>query len=116
MVGIVKPFAGVLLAAVLVLTGQSMVVARGAAAATGQIEICIGADIVKVYVDRDGQPTQAPHICPDCVLSFADTARSAVGSLPHTVGTALYFLPRPPADMVAPATAHFWSRAPPFGV
>jgi len=115
MVAVLKPVAGLLLAVVLVLTGQSMVVARGAAAATGQVEICIGADIVKVYVDRDGQPTQAPHICPDCVLSFADVVAPVVVLPPQTVGTALYHLPHSPADIERTATAYFWSRAPPLG-
>lgn len=116
MMTVLKPFAGFLLAAVLVLTGQSMVVARGAAAATGQIEICIGADIVKVYVDGDGQPTQAPHICPDCILTFADASPALELMLPQTVGVALYRLPHPPADVVPVAAAHFRSRAPPSSV
>jgi len=116
MMTVLKPIAGFLLAAVLVLTGQSMVVARGAAAATGQIEICIGADIVKVYVDRDGQPTQAPHICPDCILTFANASPELTVLPPQTVGTVLYHLPRPSVDAVRVATASFWSRAPPSSV
>lgn len=116
MVTVLKPAAGLLLALMLVVTGQSMVVARGAAAATGQIEICIGAEIVKVYVDRDGQPTQAPHICPDCVLSFAEGAPALTVVPLQAVCAAVYHPPHSPADIVRCVTAGFWSRAPPFSV
>lgn len=114
MISALKPIAGLLLAAMLVLTGQSMVLARGAAAATGQIEICIGADIVTVYVDENGQPTQAPHICPDCVLSFAEAPPVLDAALPQAVGTVLYRLPQLQSDIPSAETAHFWSRAPPI--
>lgn len=62
------------LVALLTLTSQAMAVARGASAAADQMVLCIGADAVVVYVDAEGQPTAAPHFCPDCVLLGADTA------------------------------------------
>lgn len=58
-----------LLALMLALTSQSMAVARGAAAATGQMVLCTGAGPVAIYTDAQGQPTQAPHICPDAALN-----------------------------------------------
>lgn len=57
------------LALVLALTSQSMAVARGAAPATGQMVLCTGAGTVMVYTDAEGQPTSAPHICPDAALN-----------------------------------------------
>ncbi len=60
----------VLLALVLGLTSQSMAVARGASAATGQMVLCTGTGPVAVYLDAEGQPTAAPHICPDAALNI----------------------------------------------
>lgn len=57
------------LALMLALTSQSMAVARGASAATGQMVLCTGAGPVAVYTDAAGQPTSAPHICPDSALN-----------------------------------------------
>lgn len=57
------------LVAIMVLTSQSMAVARGAAMdASGQIVLCTGTGPVTVYVDENGQPVGRPHICPDCAL------------------------------------------------
>ncbi|GLQ27438.1 DUF2946 family protein [Sulfitobacter pacificus] len=56
-----------LLAFLLALTSQSMAAARGAAAATGQMVICTGSGTMTVYTDAGGEPTTAPHLCPDCM-------------------------------------------------
>ncbi len=61
----------VLLSLMLSLTGQSMAVARGASAATGQMILCTGAGPLAIYVDATGKPTSAPHICPDAGLNIA---------------------------------------------
>lgn len=58
-----------LLVAVLVLTAQSMAVARGTAMSAGQIVVCTGTGPVTVNVDKKGQPVGPAHICPDCALS-----------------------------------------------
>ena len=63
-----RPLSSLLLALMLALTGQSMAVARGAAAATGQMVICTGTGPVAVYTDAEGAPTSAPYICPDAAL------------------------------------------------
>ena len=57
-----------ILAAVLVLTGQSMAIARGAPGPAGAIVLCTGTGPVQVLVDEDGAPVAPPHICPDCAL------------------------------------------------
>ena len=61
----------VTLALVLALTSQSMAVVRGASAATGQIDLCIGDTVITVYTDAEGKPTKPPHACPDCLVSLA---------------------------------------------
>lgn len=58
-----------LLAALLLLTSQTAAAQRGTAEAAGQMVLCIGSSAVVVYVDAEGQPTTAPHFCPDCALS-----------------------------------------------
>jgi len=59
----------ILMVLVLMLTSQSMAVARGASAATGQMVLCTGNGPLAVYVDVSGAPTSAPHICPDSALN-----------------------------------------------
>lgn len=60
-----------LLTLALAFTSLTMAQARGAAAATGQMVICSGLGTTIIYVDADGQPTQAPHMCPDCLMLLA---------------------------------------------
>ncbi|MEP5731756.1 MAG: hypothetical protein ABJL67_20540 [Sulfitobacter sp.] len=71
---ILRPFAVLVFAFVLVVTSQAMAVARGSSAAAGQSVLCIGSQAVTVYVDAQGQPTDAPRFCPDCVLSLANVS------------------------------------------
>lgn len=54
----------------LVLTAQSAAVARTMPDATGKMVLCTGSGPVMVYMDAEGNPTGAPHICPDCALSL----------------------------------------------
>lgn len=76
-----------LLALMLALTSQSMAVARGAAAASGKIVLCTGAGPVAVYVDAQGQPTGAPHICPDSALNVLfDVSKPVLRSPTRLVG------------------------------
>ncbi|WP_152464279.1 hypothetical protein [Sulfitobacter sp. THAF37] len=65
-----RTFSSFLLALMLALTSQSMAVARGSAAATGQLVLCTGTGPLAVYVDAQGNPTGAPHICPDSALNI----------------------------------------------
>jgi hypothetical protein len=65
----IRAISSLLLALTLALTSQSMAVARGASAATGQMVLCTGTGPMAVYVDAKKQPTSAPHICPECALN-----------------------------------------------
>ncbi len=69
------------LSLLLALTAQSVAASRGMDRAVGQMVLCTGTGPVVVYMDENGQPTKAPHYCPDYALSllgavFAD-------QLPH---------------------------------
>ncbi|MFD1882240.1 hypothetical protein [Paracoccus pacificus] len=55
---------------ILILTGQSLAVARGQARADGQIVICAGTAYTTIWVDRDGKPVEQPHLCPDMALGL----------------------------------------------
>ena len=57
-----------MLSLLLVVTSHSAGYARGAERAVDQMVICVGVQSVVVYVDTEGQPTSAPHFCPDCAL------------------------------------------------
>lgn len=76
-----------LLALSMAMTSQSMAVARGAAAATGQMVICTGSGTMTVFTDADGVPTGAPYICPDCVAGVIFSAVQAVVKPPARVVT-----------------------------
>ena len=53
----------------LVVTAQAFALARGSADGAGQMVLCTGTGLIAVYVDGQGQPTSAPHICPDAALN-----------------------------------------------
>jgi len=60
-----------------ILTGQGVAVSRGMDRAVGQMVLCTGKGPVVIYMDAEGQPTQAPHFCPDHALAL-------LGSIPVT--------------------------------
>lgn len=62
----------VMLALVVTLTGHVSASVKGSRDATGQMVICSGSGPVIIYTDEDGQPAQAPHYCPDCVMHLLD--------------------------------------------
>lgn len=58
----------VVLALLLVVTGQALAMARASTGPAGQVVICAGSGPVVVYLDEDGVPTGPPHVCPDFAL------------------------------------------------
>ena len=80
-----RSLSALVLALMLALTGQSMAVARGASAAMGQMVLCTGAGPVAIYVDAQGKPTSAPHICPDSALNVAMTDAVALVAAPMRI-------------------------------
>jgi hypothetical protein len=111
-----RMFSSLLLALMLALTSQSMAVARGASAATGQMVLCTGSGPVAVYFDAEGEPTSAPHICPDSALNVLyEFERLDLHAPAHAVACA------PACEMLVPIVlvARFYgppSRGPPVFV
>lgn len=52
----------------LLLTGIGAAVAGGAAPAVDRVVICSGHATTVLFVDAEGTPTSAPHLCPDCAM------------------------------------------------
>ncbi|MDC0738145.1 hypothetical protein N6L24_07630 [Cognatishimia sp. SS12] len=101
------------LVAVLLLTGQGMAVARGMPTAVGYMELCTGTGPDMVPVDANGQPTGAPHICPEFSLMLMQGVIADV-DLPSWQAPAAPFRPalftQAPAERVAFAAS---ARGPP---
>ncbi|MEM0948858.1 MAG: hypothetical protein AAGK37_15770 [Pseudomonadota bacterium] len=89
------------LAIALILGAVSNGAGRGQADAAGILVICTGHGTVKIYVDAEGEPVPAPHICPDCALCIAalpkspETAMRAMGVSRHVALLARTDRPRP---------------------
>lgn len=67
------------LALILVLTGQSVAMARGMPLAAGLIEICSGGRAIMIMVDENGEPTGGAHICPEFTLNITDPVPAQSG-------------------------------------
>ena len=73
-----------LLIALLVLMGQSVAMARGAPGPAGQMVLCTGTGPVMVFVDGDGQPTEAPRFCPDTAMGLLSVVAIAAAEASFT--------------------------------
>ncbi|EEW56646.1 conserved hypothetical protein [Ruegeria sp. TrichCH4B] len=111
---LLRRYTALLLAAALLLTGHSAAASRFARDATGQVILCTGTGPVTVYVDENGEPTGAPHICPDCITHILDLAQSPMVFLaPAAVTRQAHRLPsRAQSDVATERTAR--ARAPPL--
>ena len=102
------------LAILIVLTSQTLAMARGQATASGQMVFCSVGQVVTVSVDAEGKPVGPAHICPDCVMHVLDLSgekpppqfSSACRDVPHALADA------PPA--LGPSTIIPKARAPPL--
>lgn len=70
------------LSLLVVLTGQGVAASRGMDRAVGHMVLCTGTGPVVVYVDAEGQPTRAPHFCPDYALTLLGAIALADPVLP----------------------------------
>ncbi len=102
-----------LLALLIAGTSQTMATARGQAAVAGEIVLCIGAQTVVVTVDADGQPTEHPHICPDCALLLLVGLSAPHEMPPAVLRAAACHWPNATDTLGAPATREHRARAPP---
>ncbi|WP_420862869.1 hypothetical protein [Algirhabdus cladophorae] len=79
-------FALTLIVGLMVLTSQTMAVARGQAAATGQMTLCLAHGTQVVTVDAEGNPTLGGQFCPDCVLTpWAAASGAAIPDRPKQI-------------------------------
>ena len=83
-----RPFAALALAFLLVVTAQSMAVARGMPGAAGSVVLCTGTGPVTILTDAEGQPIGPAHICPDCALALIVTLGQAEADVAHPMGRA----------------------------
>ena len=111
-----RPLSAILLALCLVVTAESMALARGQATAAGEIVICTGAGLVTVAVDAEGDPVAPAHICPDCALSLIAAPPGAPAALaPAARLLPLRFAAAPAPDAAAPRHSPVSARDPPHG-
>ena len=101
------------LAMMLALTGQSMAVARGASAATGQMVLCTGSGPLAIYFDAQGKPTSAPHICPDSALNVAFDEAVLRPVVPERLITFERTRPKPVLPVLAQGIERPGPRGPP---
>ncbi|SFK03421.1 DUF2946 family protein [Celeribacter neptunius] len=90
---ITRTIKAVLVAFLLIVTSQSMAVARGTMRdASGAVVLCTGTGPITVLTDADGQPIGPSHICPDCALTVIAGLAEAF-DLPQPEQTLLRFTP-----------------------
>ncbi len=104
-----------LLVALLVVTGYAASSLRAHNSAATQIVICIGAEVQSIYVDSDGNPTTAPHHCPECIF-LHDAGPSGQPKSLQPASAPLYEPDVPALAVATSVTKPYLSRAPPFRV
>ncbi|EEE37124.1 hypothetical protein RKLH11_960 [Rhodobacteraceae bacterium KLH11] len=104
------PFA---LSVLVILTGQGVAASRGVDRAVGQMVLCTGTGPVVVYMDDEGQPTQAPHYCPDYALSLLGALHPVQIALPLAPTKAPPALPQYVDGQIAAPVPQRPARAPP---
>lgn len=62
------------LAFVVAFTAVAVGAVRGQADAEGRMVICTGHGPIVQHFDAEGNPTGAPHLCPDCVMTLLSAA------------------------------------------
>ncbi|RLK11358.1 hypothetical protein [Ruegeria conchae] len=104
------------LSLLVLVTGQGLAASRGIDRAVGQMVLCTGTGPVVVYMDDEGQPTRAPHYCPDYALSLLGAVHDARAALPLAPSRALPAPPLRSADLISAPLPRHPARAPPISV
>ena len=99
-----------------ILTGQGVAASRSVDHVAGQMVLCTGAGPVVVYVDKDGQPTQAPHYCPDYAPTLLGAIFTAHPELPTAPNGARDFVPSHAQNLIVARVLCSLARAPPVFV
>ena len=99
----------------LVITGQQLALARGAAAGSQTAVICGGQGLALVTLDAQGRPAQDGHFCPDGLLAFGGAGGPALLSLHAArLRPAQRLRPARPARVAVRPRRPFHARAPPL--
>lgn len=103
---------------VLVLTGQSMALARSLPGPAGSVVLCTGAGPVTVLVDESGAPVEPAHICPECTAAYLSGALPDAPDLPRHLQLATAVQPAWTKTALPdnPCLAMVRARAPPLRV
>ncbi|CUH47296.1 hypothetical protein [Ruegeria atlantica] len=109
----VLPF---VLSLLVVLTGQGIAASRGVDRAVGHMVLCTGSGPVVVYMDAEGQPTKAPHFCPDYALNLLGAVSIAEPSLPVAPEVDRRMPSRVAENLIALPIPSQPARAPPASV
>ena len=105
-----------LLIVTLVLTGLALGAARGQARIAGQVVICAGNAVTIMTVDKNGNPVEVPHFCPDMALSLL-AAVAVTAQMPAPDQVALAVTQHPVLALQSSRDAPTArARAPPFPV
>ncbi|WP_299659052.1 hypothetical protein [uncultured Ruegeria sp.] len=116
MSGYFRRFLPFLLSLLVILTGQGLAVSRGIDRAVGQMVLCTGTGPVVVYMDAGGQPTQAPHYCPDYALALLGAVHQAQADIPPAPVRAQPELARGDRGQISAPLPQRPARAPPATV
>ena len=110
-----KSYIALALAALLVLTSQSLALVRTTPGPAGQIVLCTGTGPVSVLVDAKGQPTGILHICPDCTLSALTAITTRQFEQPLPLNIKVHELAPSPVRLVHASFSKYFheARAPP---
>lgn len=114
MSGFYSRFLPYALSLLVIFTGQGVAMTRGIDHVAGQIVLCTGAGPVVVYVDAEGQPTRAPHYCPDYALNLLGAIHEAPAAVPSAPSSALPAPLLQSHDLIAAPLPRHPARAPPI--
>ena len=111
---VLRIYLAMMLSLLLVLTGQSVAESRGIGMAQGQMEICTGTGPVMIYVDAQGQPTKAPHYCPDYALTLLSALAVADITAPYAPSVVAMQAVTGRAQVLTAVVFRALARAPPI--
>ncbi|MGR3271441.1 hypothetical protein DU478_19985 [Thalassococcus profundi] len=113
---ILRPFLSLCLACLIALTSVQMAQARGQARPVGIMVLCIGTETRTVSVDANGQPVEAPHLCPDCVMALMAALPDAATLPPVSMALRGVWYDTEHAAVADPPETQATARGPPLSI
>ena len=111
-----RPFLSLCLALLIALASVQMAQARGQARPVGIMVLCIGTETRSVPVDASGQPVEAPHLCPDCVMALMAALPDAAALPPVPMALRGVWYDTEHAAVAAPPETQATARGPPLSI